>query len=169
MFLFFLYTFLDFPKFLKHMLLLCVCVYVCVFLPFLGPHPWHMEVPRLGVESDPQPQAYARATAMPDPSCLCDLHHSSPQHRILNPLSKARDQTCILMGTSQVCNSLSHNRNSVSLSFKIYLIFGYAHSMWKFPGQGLIPSHSNDSAGSLTRCSTGKLCQFTFLITTHLY
>jgi len=21
-----------------------------VFLPFLGPHPWHMEVPRLGVE-----------------------------------------------------------------------------------------------------------------------
>ena len=20
-----------------------------VFLPFLGPHPWHMEVPRLGV------------------------------------------------------------------------------------------------------------------------
>ena len=27
----------------------CVCVYVCVFL---GPHPWHMDVPRLGVELD---------------------------------------------------------------------------------------------------------------------
>ena len=24
-----------------------------VFLPFLGPPPWHMEVPRLGVESEP--------------------------------------------------------------------------------------------------------------------
>ena len=23
-----------------------------VFLPFLGPLPWHMEVPRLGVESE---------------------------------------------------------------------------------------------------------------------
>ena len=24
-----------------------------VFLPFLGPLPWHMEVPRLGVQSEP--------------------------------------------------------------------------------------------------------------------
>ena len=30
----------------------CVCVCVCVFLPFLGPLPWHMEVPRLGVQSE---------------------------------------------------------------------------------------------------------------------
>ena len=42
------------------------------------------------------------ATATPDLSCVYDLHHSSWQHRILNPLSKARDQTCILMDTSQV-------------------------------------------------------------------
>ena len=40
---------------------------------------------------------------MPDLSCICDLHHSSQQHRILNPLSKARDQTYILMDTSQIC------------------------------------------------------------------
>ena len=32
-----------------------------------------------------------------------DLHHSSQQHQILNPLSEARNQTCILMDTSQVC------------------------------------------------------------------
>ena len=29
-----------------------------------------------------------------------DLHHSSQQHQILNPLSEARDQTFILMDAS---------------------------------------------------------------------
>ena len=29
-----------------------------------------------------------------DPSCICNLHHSSRQRRILNPLSEARDGTC---------------------------------------------------------------------------
>ena len=33
------------------------------FLPFLGPHPWHMGVPRLGVQLDLLLPAYARATA----------------------------------------------------------------------------------------------------------
>ena len=32
-----------------------------------------------------------RATAMPDPSHVCHLHHNSWQRWILNPLSKARD------------------------------------------------------------------------------
>ena len=32
-----------------------------------------------------------------------DLYHSSQQHWILNPLSEARDPTCVLMDTSQVC------------------------------------------------------------------
>ena len=58
-----------------------------------------MEVPRPGAELELQ----LPATAMPDWSCICDLHHSSWQQRILNLLSKARDQTCILMDTSQVC------------------------------------------------------------------
>ena len=44
----------------------------------------------------------ATATATPDPSRICDPHHSSWQHQILNPLSKARDQTCLLMDASQV-------------------------------------------------------------------
>ena len=34
---------------------------------FLGPHPLHTEVPRLGVQSELQPPAYTTATAMPDP------------------------------------------------------------------------------------------------------
>ena len=29
-----------------------VCVYVCVCVRVLGPHLWHMEVPRVGVESE---------------------------------------------------------------------------------------------------------------------
>ena len=38
------------PPILVRMILLCVCV--CVCLPFLGPIPWHTEVPRLGVQSE---------------------------------------------------------------------------------------------------------------------
>ena len=66
---------------------------------FLGPHLQHMEVPGLGVESELQLSAYTTAMATPDPSCICDLLHSSWQHWILNPLTKARDQTLILMNT----------------------------------------------------------------------
>ena len=38
-----------------------------VFLPFLGPLPQHMEVPRLGVKLELQLPAYTTATAMQDP------------------------------------------------------------------------------------------------------
>ena len=40
-------------------------------MPFLGLLPWHMEVPRLGVQSELLPPAYATATAMPDLSHIC--------------------------------------------------------------------------------------------------
>ena len=46
--------------------------------------------------------AYTTATAMRDPSHVCDLHHSSPQCRILNPLREARDRTRNLMVPSQI-------------------------------------------------------------------
>ena len=54
------------------------------------------------IESELQLPAYTTATATPDPSHVSNLHYSSWQHWILNPLSKARDQTCILMDTSHV-------------------------------------------------------------------
>ena len=63
----------------------CVCV-------FLGLHPRHMEIPL----------AYTTAIVPPDPSCICHLHHSSRQCRILNPLSEAGVWICILMDTSRV-------------------------------------------------------------------
>ena len=43
---------------------------------------------------------YTTAIATQDLSHICDLHHSSWQHQILNPLNEARDWTCILMDTS---------------------------------------------------------------------
>ena len=69
---------------------------------FLGPHPWHMEVPRLGVELELLLPAYATAIAMPDPSHICNLHLRSRQCRIFNPLSKARDLTRNLMVPSWI-------------------------------------------------------------------
>ena len=50
-----------------------------------------MEVPRLGATSELQLPAYTTATAMPDLTCVCTLHHSSQQQWILNPLSEVRD------------------------------------------------------------------------------
>ena len=72
------------------------------FFCFLGPHPWHVEVPRLGVSSELQLPAYTTATATPDLSRICDLHHSSQQRLVLNPLSEAKHRTCVLMNASQV-------------------------------------------------------------------
>ena len=64
-----------------------------------------MEVPRLRVESELQLLAYTTATATPDLSCICDLYHRSLQRQILNPRSEARNQTCVLMDTNQICFS----------------------------------------------------------------
>ena len=67
------------------------------FFFFLWPYLHHMEVSRLGVESELLLLAYATAT--PDPSCIYDLCWNFWQCRILNPLSEARDPTCVLMDT----------------------------------------------------------------------
>ena len=72
------------------------------FFYILGPHPQHMEVPKLGIKSELQLLAYTTVTAMQDPSLVCNLHHSSWQCPILNPLRKARDPIRILMDTSWV-------------------------------------------------------------------
>ena len=69
---------------------------------FLGLHLQHVEVLRLGIESKLQPLAYATATAMPDPSHGCDLHHSSQQCQILSPLSEVSCGTGNLMVPSRI-------------------------------------------------------------------
>ena len=72
-----------------------LCIYLFIYFCFLGSNPRHMEVPRLPVETELQLLAYTTATW--DPSRICDLHHSSRQCRIPDPLREARDWTCILM------------------------------------------------------------------------
>ena len=62
------------------------CLFVCFC--FLGPHLQHMEVPRA--------RDWKRVAA-------AGLHHSSWQQWIFNPLSRARDRTCVFMHTSQIC------------------------------------------------------------------
>ena len=73
------------------------------FLVFLGPHPEHMEVPRPGVEQELWLLAYTTATAAQDLSHVFDLHHSSWQQWILNPLIEARDLARNVMVPSRIC------------------------------------------------------------------
>ena len=86
-----------------------------------------------GVELEVQLPFYATATATQDPSSICNLHHSSQQCWIPDPLSEARDGTCILMDTSQICfhctttgtpkanflMTTEETRNSKSLIFSV--------------------------------------------------
>ena len=76
----------------SHLTLLFIFIFA-----FLGLHRQHIEVPRLGFESGHWLLAYTTATATQDLGCICDLHHSSQQQWILNPLSVARGQTHNLM------------------------------------------------------------------------
>ena len=63
----------------------------CFKIFFLGPHPRHMEVPRLGAESEQPQQACTTATALWDLSRIRDPQHSLWQH--LKQLMEAGDGT----------------------------------------------------------------------------
>ena len=71
------------------------------FLVYLCLHPQYMEVTRLWVKLELQPPAFLTATW--NPSHGCDLHCSSQQCQILNPLSGTRGRTCVLMDTHWIC------------------------------------------------------------------
>ena len=81
-----------------------------MYLPFLGPLLRHMEVPGQGSNQSCSRRPPA-VTATRDPSRVCNLHHSSRQRWILNPLSEARDRTPNLMVPSRVHSPLSHDGN----------------------------------------------------------
>ena len=61
------------------------------------------------------PSYSCRPTPQPQPlgilGPIFDLHYSLKPCWILNPLSKPRDQTCILMDSSRVRNPLSHSED----------------------------------------------------------
>ena len=68
-----------------------IFIYLCIYLlssVLSGPQPQHMEVPRLGVESELQPPAFTTATR--DPSRVCDIHPSSRQRCILKPTDRGQ-------------------------------------------------------------------------------
>ena len=92
------------------------------FVLFLGLHPWHMQIPRLGVELELQMLAYTTATATRVPSHVCNLHHRSRQRRILNPLIEARNRTCNLMVPSRIhfcCTMTGTPEDSLRPSFRV--------------------------------------------------
>ena len=73
------------------------------FFFFLGLPQQQREVPRLGIKSELPLPGYTTATVTWDPSHAYELHRSSWQHQILNPLSGARDQTRVFMDASRIC------------------------------------------------------------------
>ena len=77
---------------------MCVCLFVCLFRA--APAACGGSQARGGIRA--KLLAYTTAIAMPDPSRICDLHHSLRQLQILNPVSEARDQAFVLMDTSQI-------------------------------------------------------------------
>ena len=90
------------PIFFQHFCSFSFSLFLFLFFAFfLGLHLWHKEILRLGDELEPPLPAYATATAMEDPSRICNIHHSSRQGQILNLPSKARDQTGNLMVLSR--------------------------------------------------------------------
>ena len=96
-----------------------------------------MDIPRLGVGLELRLLAYTTITAIHDPSHVCNLHHSSRQCRILNPLSEARVQTLNLLVTSQIHFCCSTTETLVFLlksywfiKFKSGIIFVQCPLFW---------------------------------------
>ena len=102
--------------------------YVSFFLSFffffflLTPHLRHMEVPRLGVESELQLWAYTTATAVLDPSYICDLPCTLQHHLILKPLVRPRIKLASSQTLYWVLNPLSHNRSSSCFPLIVLLV-----------------------------------------------
>ena len=118
-----------------------------------------MKIPKLEVELELQLPAFATATATPDLSCICNLHLSSRQCQIFNPLSLGRNQTHILMDISRIHLHCTITPTlSWLLSFcakfwkckgkilQLFFFFDYNCGTWKFPGSGLNQSCSYNMA-----------------------
>ena len=122
----------------KHLFLEKVILFLDIFFflsfLFLETCLWHMEVPRLEVKSELQPPAYVTATAMQNPSCICNLHYSSWQHQMLNPLSEARDQNHLLIDTSWIhfhCTTIGTPLDSFIVK-RIIIFFLFPFSLLKY-------------------------------------
>ena len=99
-----------------------------VVVPFLQAHFFYGRACSIwkfsgqGLNQGLQLLAYATATAMQDPSPVCNVHYSSWQRWILNPLSGTRDPTSSLHGYQSGSLSLSHYLNSLQVHFNPFKI-----------------------------------------------
>ena len=109
--------------------LVLLMLYFFYFL-FLGLRQWHMEVPRLGVDSEPQLLACTTATAMQDPSHICSSHHSSWQCQVLSPLSEARDWTRNLMVPNQIHFCCAMMRTPLPMLYEFRLLMEPAFDLF---------------------------------------
>ena len=93
----------------------------------------------------------------PDPSHICHLHLSSQQQWILNPLRKARDQTCILIDASQICFPSSHNGSSQQPLLKSqYPLYSHNWREW-FEAIGSFKTYHSESLPRSTSKSEMRL------------
>ena len=98
-----------------------------LFFLFLGLHPQHIEVPRLGVKSELQLPVYTTATATWDPSCICDLPHSSwqcwiPDQHCLRPGIKPAS-SWILVGFISAVPQWELQLLSLCMVFSLCVVF----------------------------------------------
>ena len=118
--------------------------YYYYYYCFLGPHLWHMEVPRLEVQSGLQLLAYTTAITTQDLSHVCNLYYSSQQRQILNPLNKARDWTCKLMVLRCIrfCHATMGTPSWWIIKANFFFLFPLHLKPMNFLGQGLNLSHN---------------------------
>ena len=92
---------------------------------FLGPHLWHVEVPRLGVGATAVGLQHSYSNTASKPHLWSTLHLVARQ--ILNPLGKARDWTHIFMDTSWVCYCWAMTETP---NFLTSLFFAYSAAIY---------------------------------------
>ena len=80
--------------------------------------------------SQPRLRPTPQLTAILDLSCIRDLHHSSQQHQILNPLIEARDRTCNLMVPSWICFCCTRRGTPDSFFPDLYILLpNFSHPL----------------------------------------
>ena len=67
----------------------------------------------------------------PDLTCVFNLHRISLQLWILNPLSRTRDPTCILVGTSPICYCWATTGTPMMLFLKLSSNYCLSHIIRK--------------------------------------
>ena len=88
--------------FLELMVFLFVCLFVLFFVFSRAAPTVYGGSQARGLIRAVVAPAYTTATETQDPSCVCDLYHSSQQRQNFNPLGEARDGTRNLIVPSRV-------------------------------------------------------------------